>query len=896
LLKQNNKRTKTSAARSKINEASIIHYRTIGNLLKLGSLILALMLVGFKTYAKEAWVDKSVDFAETLKFSNEMSTSRSIHDLEQELSNLSSTKRLRAYQQVSFMYLVDWRVEEYRDLKEIYSPLLSQHQQDNYLDMQLVLDILEAYTSPQELDEVIVTVESLIKSRILSDEAHVLAHVVHVYARNLKRITPLTLKAISDARNAYIRSDKTAFAGVALELASAYTMMNVQDFAQSNESYRAAYEYLQNYSYLSFNVNNYLSNLSYMFRQIDEVKHAIDINNWQLANLSDESAKSYVFFVYFACGVYQQLNGNLERSLSCLFSAEDYVEHVPGRRESWYTAIITSSVLAQKIEIAKQYFSRFTSDPHFTTELSPLSKMHLAKAYLDIKNGESNRAIATLNEYHVSNSNRQIDRFRKLSIQYSSFIDNEVAALEKNVSLQKQLLDKQKILNIAGISIIAVLAVFAVSLSKSRKKQYMLATHDSLTGLYNRHGFLEAFPILLDKIERNESTLALGTMDIDGFKAINDVYGHAAGDEVLKVIALRLKKLLGEEAVVGRMGGDEFSFVIPNITNEQALISKNSALCESLNKTIEFLNFSLKPSVSIGVASYPNVADTIDQLIDCSEFALNACKTFERGSARLFGVSDQSTMDTRRKIESALATASDDEFCVYYQAIVDAQTSKVKGFEALARWQSPKLGFVSPADFIPIAEQTGYINKLSRLLLSKALEEASKWPENITLSFNLSSQDVNSIENAQKIKNIMLDSRFPKERIIAEMTETAIVQDTNTTREALRLLTEMGVSIALDDFGTGYSSINHLLDFEFSRIKLDRVLIDSIETDQNKYEIVHTLINLCHNLKIDSVIEGIETESQSKILRKMQVKHFQGYLYSKPIPPDEIPAILSKYI
>lgn len=853
-----------------------------------------LVIMSFATHSKEAWVDEALVFANVLKTTQNSNPFHTNEEIQIALSKLPASQGLSAYQQLGFLYLSDWRVKEYHALKKLYSPILKQHNEDKYIDMQLVLNLFEAAITPGSLEQAITKLELLIENEALTDEVQVLAHVVNVYARNFKRNTPLTLKAIRGAKNAFALSKKSRFAELALELVSAFSALQVGDYAKSNESHRIAYENIQHFDYLYFNVENYLSNLSWMLRQSNELEHAIEINNWQLETLSENSQKQYAFFVYFACGLYQQMNGDYERSTECLFLAEKFLEYVPSRRESWYTVTIISLTMAERKEKAEKYLAQFMDDSSQAKDLNPLSKMHLATAYLDIKNGEATKAIEALNKYYVDNSNYQLDSQRKLSMQYNTYIDNEIVALDKNMTLQKQLLGQQKVLSGFGVAAIVCLVVFSAFLIISYKKQRFLATNDSLTGLFNRRGFLNALQAIFDKFKSNGTSFALGVLDIDGFKAINEVNGHLTGDDVLKSIALRIKTVLGNDAVIGRLGGDEFAFVLTNIENNADIMKTGMALSESLKREMHLSNINLTVSVSIGFSQYPDTANTIQKLIDCAEFALHSCKKFERGSVRLFSPADQTVLDDRRNIEAALANANDHEFAPYYQAIVNAQTEEVQGFEALARWSSPELGNVSPADFIPIAERTGHINKLSRILLTKALDDACAWPEHITLSFNLSSQDVNSVDNAEKIKKIVLASPFPNERLTAEMTETAIIQDTTTTREALSLLTSIGVSIALDDFGTGYSSINHLLDLDFNRIKLDRVLIDSIEHDSNKFEIVQALTNLCHNLNIDSVIEGIETDAQKEQLRKMKVDKFQGYLFSKPISSDQVLNLLAE--
>lgn len=302
----------------------------------------------------------------------------------------------------------------------------------------------------------------------------------------------------------------------------------------------------------------------------------------------------------------------------------------------------------------------------------------------------------------------------------------------------------------------------------------------------------------------------------------------------------------------------------------------------------------MKPSASIGIAAHSANISSVLELYNFADFALYSCKRFSRGTCRIFDETRKSEIERRKQIEIAFSRAGEDEFYLNYQPIIDAKTGRIKGFEALARWNSPLEGKISPVEFIPIAEQVGLIRKLTDILLEKALKEAKTWPDDITLSFNLSSRDLSSVSYATDIRSLILKSKFPPQRLIIELTETAIVQDTETTQKALKILNEIGVITALDDFGTGYSSITHILDFNIGRIKIEKLLTDQIESDKEKHAIVLSVLNLCKNLNIDCVVEGVQTKEQASLLREMEASLMQGFFYSKPIQPEQVAPLLAK--
>lgn len=427
----------------------------------------------------------------------------------------------------------------------------------------------------------------------------------------------------------------------------------------------------------------------------------------------------------------------------------------------------------------------------------------------------------------------------------------------------------------------------AVESDRLSKENERLANMDSLTSLPNRRRFMaELDHRLLIAKEKNES-FAVGVLDLDGFKPINDVYGHVAGDRLLIKVAQRLSQI-GSEVFVARLGGDEFGIIFQGALSKDEIQALGEQICATVEVPFELDNFTANIGGTFGLARFPDAGTTAKTLFEHSDYVLYVAKERLRGHAILFSEKHQEEINETTGIMRELQIANlDDEFSLNYQFVVDSQTGHPVGAEALARWSSPVLGDVSPANFIQNAEKSGVINQVTEALLRKTLDEVSKWPGDMFVSFNLSAHDIGSSHHINRISEIVRHSNFPPERLTFEITETSLLRDLNRAHDTLQLLKGLGSKIALDDFGTGYSSLSYVQSLPIDRLKIDRSFLLNIEECRTSQAVVKAILDLCENLDLDCIVEGVETEGQLKVLQGLGRMKIQGYLFSKPLPSSE---------
>lgn len=415
------------------------------------------------------------------------------------------------------------------------------------------------------------------------------------------------------------------------------------------------------------------------------------------------------------------------------------------------------------------------------------------------------------------------------------------------------------------------------------KENEKLANLDSLTGLPNRRRFLtELGQRIADDTGENES-FSVGILDLDGFKPINDIYGHIAGDRLLGKVAERLSNS-DRDLFVARLGGDEFGLILEGNLTDSEILSLGNFICSTVGVPFEMDGFTANVGGTIGIAKFPDSGRTEKQLFERSDYALYVAKECQKGTAVMFSEEHQAEINETTGILRELQGANfDEEFYVEYQFVVDSATGTPVGAEALARWTNPILGKVSPTDFIKNAEKSGIVNKITETLLKKTLSEVSHWPEDLFVSFNLSAHDIGSSHNISRLTEIVRDSGFPPERLTFEITETSLLRDLNKAHDTLQMLKGLGSKIALDDFGTGYSSLSYVQALPIDKLKIDRSFLDKMETCQTSQAVIKTILELCENLKLDCIIEGVEKESQLSALQEIGSMHIQGYLFSKPM-------------
>ncbi len=421
-----------------------------------------------------------------------------------------------------------------------------------------------------------------------------------------------------------------------------------------------------------------------------------------------------------------------------------------------------------------------------------------------------------------------------------------------------------------------------------------LANLDSLTRIANRRSFFSNLASAFEHAQAEKTRLAIGVVDLDGFKPVNDLYGHSAGDKVLVEVADRLSAFDNAGCSIFRLGGDEFALLIDaDGTDEKALVDLGQQVCASISQPIMIGNSVVHVTGSMGIAVYPDVGTNGQDLYEHADYALYNAKRENRASVVVFNARQAKALFRLRQVEEVLFAADlDRELSLAYQPIVDAVSGRTVGFEALARWTSPVLGPVSPAEFIPVAEQHGRINLITRLLLTRALKDAASWSGEPYLSFNLSPHDLAVEENVLRIIAAVNASGLAPGRINFEITETAIMHDFDQAIHSIELLRALGCQVSLDDFGTGYSSLNHVHKLPLSRIKIDRCFVDHIDERAASYKIVKSVLALCSEMGLMAIAEGVEREEEVRILRALGVDAMQGYYFSAPLPGDLVAARL----
>ncbi|MBX9934680.1 MAG: EAL domain-containing protein [Methylobacterium sp.] len=421
-----------------------------------------------------------------------------------------------------------------------------------------------------------------------------------------------------------------------------------------------------------------------------------------------------------------------------------------------------------------------------------------------------------------------------------------------------------------------------------------MARHDALTGLPNRLLFREHLHQEIGR-DRQGGVLSVLCLDLDRFKIVNDTLGHPVGDDLLRRAAKRLLGTIGAVGMVVRLGGDEFAIIHDSVSqeNEAELLAQRAIQVLSVPFDIDGHRISI--GVSVGIARSTGSADTPDELLKNADLALYKAKGDGRGTYRIFEPEMNVRVQARRQMEIDLRAAiSEDQLQVYYQPIVSARTGAVVAFEALLRWHHPERGIVSPVEFIPLAEEAGLIPIIGLWVLNRASMEATAWPSDVKVAINLSSLQFHYRNIVDDVAEALQSSGLDPRRLDLEITESLMLQDSETTLAALHNLRAMGIGIAMDDFGTGYSSLSYLRQFPFDKIKIDRSFIRDVVDSQDGLAIVKAVIRLGQSLRMNVVAEGVETVEQRDLLREAGCQELQGYLFSRPQPATEAHAIIRR--
>lgn len=460
----------------------------------------------------------------------------------------------------------------------------------------------------------------------------------------------------------------------------------------------------------------------------------------------------------------------------------------------------------------------------------------------------------------------------------------------------------QSSLSLAALSTLCVFAVAIVSRKRQqtdRKLQALvasqasLATTDYLTELPNRRAFSARVNEQLAKALHDPRSLKVGIIDLDGFKGVNDVYGHAAGDALLLEAANRLRTVLPEDCFIARLGGDEFGVCL--FENEHDINDVGSLLCAELSRPFQLDDTMVRVGGSAGFASARSTDSNISSLLERADYALYRSKAATKGRVTNFSEHDEYRIERARIIKrNLLSDKLFDELDVVFQPIVFPTTGVVKAMETLVRWRSSVLGDVPPSEFIPIAEQIGRISDITSFVLRRGLEVAAQWPEHIFVSLNMSAADLSDQSSICRLLKILDASPVSNSRVVLELTETSIIYDHTRGSECLEALRNAGVHIALDDFGTGYSSLSYLRRLKIKKLKIDRSFTTDIETDRVARNLLNGIIELCAGIGIDCVVEGIENADQLKTIAPHKNALAQGFYFSKPIPEREAQAYITR--
>lgn len=415
-----------------------------------------------------------------------------------------------------------------------------------------------------------------------------------------------------------------------------------------------------------------------------------------------------------------------------------------------------------------------------------------------------------------------------------------------------------------------------------------LSYTDPLTGLGNIKRFFDKVDRLIHDRREDPAPFTIGIVDLDGFKPINDLFGRTAGDNILQQVAIRLKAALDSVATVARIGADEFAFLLPMTFSEDAARERSRMLIEVLSAPYDVGERMARLSASVGCSLFSAGEDTTEVLLSKAESALYHAKHSGRGVVVVYTREMEEAAKRVTRIEQALRRAvAASEVEPYFQPIVDLETRRLVGFEALARWTDPDLGPISPAIFIPIAEERGIIGQLSQLLLRKAAEAACTWPDELFLSFNLSPSQLVDQNTGRQILSVLERTGLDPRRLEVEITETGLMSDPTSAEKIMRDLRDRGIRVALDDFGTGQSSLGRLREFHFDKLKIDRAFVSCILSDRPSEHIIRAILAMCEGLGMDVVAEGIEEEAQAEKLVRFGCSGGQGYLFGRPCNAEQ---------
>jgi diguanylate cyclase (GGDEF)-like protein/PAS domain S-box-containing protein len=524
---------------------------------------------------------------------------------------------------------------------------------------------------------------------------------------------------------------------------------------------------------------------------------------------------------------------------------------------------------------------------------------------------ETNKSFSRLTGFSSEDAKGQNPRILKSGIEGKEFYEAMWNSILEKSYWQGEIWDKRKDgsiypkwLTITAIrdeadEVINYFASFSdiTERKEAEKRIEHMAHTDALTSLPNRHTLVERLTQALEQAKRSEDSVAVLFIDLDRFKTINDSLGHHIGDFLLFEVAARLRDSVRSADIVARFGGDEFVVVLPQINSGIDAAYTAKQIQVALSKPYLLENNKVHTTPSIGISIFPHDGVTVAELLKNADSAMYSAKALGRNNFQMFTAEMHTAAQQRLDLEISLRSAIEkEEFLLYYQPQIDAQSGELTGFEALVRWQSPEHGMVPPDSFIPVAEETGLIVEIGQQVLEMACKQMAQWQAAglppVKVAVNLSARQLRQPDLLETICEIIRVNGISYDIIALEVTESMIMDNPDECIRILTLLSNLGIELAIDDFGTGYSSLSYLKLFPFDKLKIDRSFVKDIETDASDAAIASATIALAHTLGRKVVAEGVETRAQLDFLKQHGCDVIQGYYFSRPIPAGDVAAYI----